>query len=199
MNYLAHLFLSGTNPEIMIGNLMEDYIKGNIEHPRNNFLSPTMKIGVRLHREIDSLMDSHPTVKKCKELFYENFGKYSPIIMDVLFDHFLLINWDLYTSETFENFRIRTYKTLQQFKEYQPQPMILTIESMVKHDWLKNYEFDWGLERAFINLNTKINQNHVDLRESMPIFKKNYNFINQNFNDFFVEMKNHCDNFLEKY
>ncbi len=197
MNYLAHLFLSGNNPEVMIGNLMEDYIKGNIEHERNKFLSHNMKIGVRLHREIDTLMDSHLVVKKCKNLFYEQFGKYSPIVMDVLFDHFLLLNWNSYTSESFENFRTRAYSHLTQFQDYQPQEMIQTVNSMVKHDWLKNYEFDWGLERAFLNLNTKINKENIDLRLCLPIFRQNHEFINQNFNEFFEEMKNHCDVFLE--
>jgi len=53
MNYLAHVFLSGDNEEIVIGNFIGDYVKGI------NFrkYSDSIKKGILLHRDIDVFTD----------------------------------------------------------------------------------------------------------------------------------------------
>ncbi len=51
MNYLAHLYLSGENPEIRFGNFIGDAIK------RNQFLQlpENISAGVLLHRKMTHL------------------------------------------------------------------------------------------------------------------------------------------------
>lgn len=198
MNYLGHLFLSGKNPEIILGNLLEDFIKGNINHPRNNHLNSTIKKGIELHRIIDTYTDTNENVKHCKQLFYNKFGKYSSVIVDVLFDHCIINNWKKFSDEDFEFFRKRIYESLLQNTNKQPENMQKTIQSMIKHDWLKNYIERWGLERAFMDLNGRILNKEIDLTQSVNIFYDNYDFINEQFLIFFVNLKNHCDNFLKE-
>ena len=199
MNYLAHLFLSGTNEGIILGNILEDYTSGNIENEKNKTLPKDVKLGLMMHRQIDTLTDTHQTVKLCKEVFYEKFGKYSPIIIDVIFDHYLLKNWVIFTEESFEDFRPRVYKALQTNLEIQPQTMKDLVSSMIHHDWLKNYIETWGIERAFMNLNKRINKPEIDLTKSIEIFEENYYFLNENFLIFFEELKKHCDKFLKEH
>lgn len=195
MNYLAHLFLSGNDPEIIIGNMMEDFISGNIEHPRNSFLTPVMKTGVKLHREIDTLMDTHSLIKDCKSLFYEKFGKYSPIITDVLCDHFIVTHWEELRQEPFDEFRTRVYSSLLVHRELQPAAMLRMVDSMIEHDWLKNYGEIWGLERAFINLNRKINRTGIDLTACIPVFEENYDFLDARF----VEYVQMADRYFREF
>ena len=56
MNYLAHIFLSGDNRKIQIGNFVGDAVKG---HAYNKF-SPDFRKGILLHRAIDDYTDHHP-------------------------------------------------------------------------------------------------------------------------------------------
>jgi hypothetical protein len=48
MNYLAHIFLSGENPNVMIGNFMADSIKGS----KHDFYPPEIQKGILLHRKL---------------------------------------------------------------------------------------------------------------------------------------------------
>lgn len=196
MNYLAHLFLSGNNDGVILGNLLEDFISGNIENSTNSILPKDVKMGLQLHRTIDTLTDTHKIVKECKEVFYPNFGKYSPIVVDVLFDHFLIKNWLIFTEEDFEIFRKRVYNSLKNYEEIQPEMLKGMIKSMIEHDWLKNYIENWGLEKAFKNLNTKINKPEIDLTLSLKEFEENYYFLNEKFLEFFEDLKKVCDKFL---
>ena len=63
MNFLAHLYLSGNDENIMIGNFIGDHVKGN------NFLKYDESIifGIKLHRMIDAFTDSHPLVEESKK------------------------------------------------------------------------------------------------------------------------------------
>jgi acyl carrier protein phosphodiesterase len=109
MNYLAHVYLSGTNDLLKIGNFMADSIKGN---DYEKFPSEIKK-GVLLHRFIDSFTDSHPIYRKSKHRLHEKYGHYSGVIMDILYDHFLAKNWNNYSNEKLENYAENFYKLLQ--------------------------------------------------------------------------------------
>ena len=73
MNFLAHAVLSFERPEIMVGNFIADFVKGNayLEYPQS------VRNGIMLHREIDKFTDQHPQVKKSKKRLYKQFSHYS--------------------------------------------------------------------------------------------------------------------------
>ncbi len=197
MNYLAHIFLSGRNPDILFGNLLEDFTKGNIDHPRNSHLNSDVKKGLLLHRNIDTFMDAHLLVRDCKVLFYPQFGKYSPIILDVIFDYFLAKNWSIYSSEDFLDFENRVEMDLSAKIPEMPVEMRKMVESMINHHWLRNYARVEGIEKAFQNLNHKI-AHKVNLVEAIPITFKNEDFINEKFNSFMPQMIELCNEIIEK-
>ena len=73
MNYLAHIFLSGNDTELMIGNFIADHIK---PQERAKF-SPQINAGIKLHYAIDTFTDNHLATKKAKEIFLQNIGTYT--------------------------------------------------------------------------------------------------------------------------
>ncbi len=89
MNYLAHIFLSGTNDFLKIGNFMADSIKGT-DYEK---FPLEIKKGILLHLHIDSFTDSNLIYRKSKHRLHEKYGHYSGVIMDILYDHFLAKNW----------------------------------------------------------------------------------------------------------
>ena len=81
MNYLAHIYLSGDSDEIMLGNFIGDYVKGNkyLNYPDQ------VAFGIRLHRRIDLFTDQHPDVRKCIDILRPGYGRYAGIVTDVFF------------------------------------------------------------------------------------------------------------------
>jgi len=53
MNFLAHLYLSGDNKEVRLGNFIGDAVKGN----SLDRFPEMIRAGIWLHREIDSYTD----------------------------------------------------------------------------------------------------------------------------------------------
>lgn len=196
MNYLAHLALSNGIEEILVGNMIEDFITGRIEHPRNAFLTPELIVGVKLHRKIDSFTDSHAIVKACNGIFHESVGKYASIVTDILFDHFLIKNWSAFYDLPLEEYCEQVYTILPKYHAFYPPPLQRVINSMVSYKWLLNYERDWGILKAYQSVNTKIRKPNF-LDASISDFHKNYDYLNKQFMTFYPLLKQMSDEFID--
>ncbi len=65
MNYLAHIFLSGNDDDVLIGNFIGDYVKGK---DFNNYPAGIQK-GILLHRRIDTYTDRHKIIHQSMSYF----------------------------------------------------------------------------------------------------------------------------------
>ena len=92
MNYLAHIYLSGDDKDLLLGNFMADSIKGRSyqKYPEG------IQRGVLLHRFIDDFTDHHPICTETKIILRPKYHKLSPILSDILYDHFLAKLWENY-------------------------------------------------------------------------------------------------------
>lgn len=88
MNFLAHIYLSGNNPCVVIGNYMADSIKGR----QYKTFDKNIQKGILLQRQIDTSTDAHPNFKSSTKRLHANYGDYSGIIVDIFYDHFLAKN-----------------------------------------------------------------------------------------------------------
>jgi len=89
MNFLAHLHLASLAHSSLLGNLMADFVRGNPD----GLYPPDVVAGIRMHRRIDTITDSHPVVKTAKNLFSADYRRVAPIALDVVWDHFLARHW----------------------------------------------------------------------------------------------------------
>ena len=89
MNFLAHLYLSGDNHKIMLGNFIGDFVKG-----RNGLkkFDPEIISSIELHRAIDEITDNHPIMTVSKNRLRPKYRHYSGVILGVYYDHFLARN-----------------------------------------------------------------------------------------------------------
>ena len=92
MNYLSHLFLAEDTEESRIGNLLGDFVKGRLD----DSFSPEIIKGIKTHRKVDSFTDSHYIIKQTKKLISPGRRKYSGVLVDIFFDHFLTNQWGKY-------------------------------------------------------------------------------------------------------
>ena len=111
MNYLAHAYLSFQQPEILVGNIISDYVKG-----RQKFnYSPGIQQGIELHRFIDSFTDDHPATKAAKEIFRPHYRLYAGAFVDVVYDHFLATDPLIFQNDLLEDFAATTYQQLEPY------------------------------------------------------------------------------------
>ena len=135
MNFLAHLFLSGKNNELLVGNFLADFI-GNAALES---LPYGIQNGVLLHRQIDSFTDKHAIVLHGTRRLYDYHRKYASVIIDVFYDYFLASNWSNYNEESMEDFTGNVYEVLLEYKNIMPLEIGRRLGKMVEDNWLLKY------------------------------------------------------------
>ena len=151
MNFLAHIYLSGENELLKIGNFMADSIRGNqyLTYPNE------IQKGVLLHRHIDSFTDFHPIYRKSKHRLHKKYGHYSGVIMDILYDHFLAKNWNNYSDVKLEDYTADFYKLLEANKNILTDKIIAMMPYMISDNWLLSYATVPGISKILNQMNIR--------------------------------------------
>lgn len=149
MNYLAHFYLSFDQEPLIVGNLLGDFARGRLDHPRNARYNDAIKEGILLHRQIDSFTDTHPVGQECRQALPASFGKYRGIVMDMYFDYFLAKHFSDYHAQPLREFTEHIYEVLLKNRAVLPEESLSLVDSMRKYDWLYNYQFREGMSRSF--------------------------------------------------
>ena len=183
MNYLAHLFLSCQEDDLLIGNFIAD----SIRNKEMASYTPTIQKGILLHRQIDTYTDTHPAVRKSTHRLHPTHGKYAPVVVDILFDYVLSHNWDKYSSEPLTLFSKRVYWLLEQRSSDLPLKLQKRLASMIRHDWLMNYGKEEGLRYVFERMEERAKfPAHFD--KAVDNLLKDYDLFEEDFNAFFPEV-----------
>lgn len=184
MNFLAHIYLSGENDIIKVGNFMADSVKGN------GFLEygGDFQKGILLHRAIDSFTDANKTYRISKHRLHENYGHYSGVIMDVLYDHFLAKNWDKFSSIPLPDFVNNFYKKLMENFDFLPEKTKKLVPFMIEQNWLETYQTIEGIERILWQMSHRI-KFRVDLSKAVNELRLYYNDFEIEFFTFMEEVE----------
>ena len=136
MNYLVHLYLSGSDPEVQLGGLMGDFVKGRIpaDYPEKTAL------GLHLHRRIDSLAQNSPHTRRSRQRLDPKFGHGRGIIVDIFYDHFLAANWRDYSTSQLTSYAADVYKLLQGSHQQLPHGLQQVAPRMIEYNWLVSYQ-----------------------------------------------------------
>lgn len=192
MNFLAHLFLSGDNEKVKIGNFIGDFVKGN----QLADYDEEIQLGIRLHREIDSYTDSHPTVLSSKTRLRPTFGHYSPVIVDVFYDHFLAKNWKDFSSIDLKDYTLQFYKMIANYASIIPMEVNNMLVYMSQKNWLYNYQFIDGIDRALTGM-SKRTKFDSKMEVAVASLKESYDAFESEFTNFFPELQSHAKAFMK--
>ena len=187
MNYLAHIYLSGTNDLLKIGNFMADSIKG---HDYEKFDSEIKK-GILLHRHIDSFTDMHPIYRQSKHRLHEKYGHYSGVIMDILYDHFLAKNWSKYSDEKLEDYANDFYQLLQDNYDILTERIKGMMPYMIARNWFVSYATIAGLEMILFQMDYKT-KHRANMQEAIVELQDFYTEFESEFFLFFEELIISC-------
>jgi len=151
MNFLAHIYLSGEDEGITIGNFIADGIKGK------KYKKFPLKIqkGILLHREIDTYTDSHPIVKQSTARLHKNYSHYSGVIVDILYDHFLAKNWNQYHELPLDEYVENFYDLLRNNFTILPTRIQRMMPYMIADNWLLNYATVRGISTILDQMNVR--------------------------------------------
>jgi acyl carrier protein phosphodiesterase len=192
MNFLAHIFLSGDNDEIKLGNFIGDFVKGNAY---NNY-SPLIRKGILLHRKIDSFTDSHPVVRQHKSLFYDKYHKYAGIIIDILYDHFLAHFWHMFSEVDFDTYVKEANEFLINNADAMPEELKKAVPNLLHNNWLYAYRTIEGIESVLIGM-SKGTSLPPEYDYAIKILRKNYENIKHDFFNYFPQLMEYVQNELE--
>jgi len=187
MNFLAHAYLSFNDPEILVGNMVSDFVKGSA---RFGF-SGKIQNGIILHREIDNFTDLHPATKEAKQIFRPAYRLYSGAIMDVIYDHFLASDPGIFDDSSLRDFSKQTYLKLEQHAASLPNHFIHVLTYMKMEDWLYHYRFPEGIRKSLAGLIRRA----VYLSESNTAFQllqEHYSFLQSCYESFFPDVKEYA-------
>lgn len=150
MNYLGHAVLSLNQPQILVGNMIGDYVKGS--QVLEQYPTEISK-GLLLHRKIDAFADNHPASLKAKNLFRNDYRLYSGAFVDSLYDHFLANDPRYFPTEaSLQTFTKQTYQTLTDHEQWLPEKFKVMLPYMIGENWLYNYRTLRGMQKSFQGL-----------------------------------------------
>ena len=183
MNFLAHIYLSGDNRGVTIGNFMADGIKGKDykKHPKD------IQIGILLHREIDTFTDAHATVRKSTKRLHKKYGHYSGVIVDILYDHFLAKNWNSYSTVPLAEYVNDFYDILENNFETLELRVQKMMPYMIANNWLLSYASIDGIAKVLDGMNRRT-KNRSQMNLAVNELEEFYTEFENEFTSFFKEL-----------
>ncbi|HEY0433908.1 MAG TPA: ACP phosphodiesterase [Chitinophagaceae bacterium] len=193
MNYLAHAVLSFGNEEILVGNMVSDFVKG-----RSQFLYPeTVRRGITLHRIIDQYTDGHETTAMAKSFFRPAYRLYSGALVDVVYDHFLACDDREFPGETLSFFSESTYAVIGRHIQLLPLQFALMFPYMRSQDWLLSYRQREGIRNSFIGIRRRAR--YIEETETaFAIFEAKYDELAACYREFFPKLREFAKQILSE-
>lgn len=184
MNYLAHIFLSGNDRALQVGNFIGDFVKGSryLDYPSG------IKSGILLHRKIDSYTDAHPVVKETINLLRPTFGRYSGIIADMYFDYFLAKEFAYFSKgKSLNSFAFNFYVSAIWYYRWLPERVQGFIFHFIGTNRLKQYKTYQGLE-ASLTIMSNYKSKAINPGKTLDFLKQNEEILSSNFHKFMPDV-----------
>jgi acyl carrier protein phosphodiesterase len=193
MNFLAHLYLSRDDDELMLGNFIADSVKGRAYAD----FSPGVAKGILLHRAIDSYTDLHPVFLQSVRRLRPHYRKYAGVIVDIFYDHFLAKNWADHSSEGLHDFTARVHGLLLASQDIMPPHSRQFLQYMVRHNIPVPYADVNGIARVLYGMSRRTTF-ESGMEKAVNELLQFYNEFEAEFNTFFPEINGFVKETREK-
>lgn len=188
MNFLAHLYLSGDNRELQFGNFIADAVKGS----HMNGYPDMIRKGILLHREIDSFTDTHPVFRQSRRRLSVKYDKYSGVIVDLYYDHYLSKYWSDFSTSDIKKHVASAYLNLVLRFDLLPQRSKRILPFMITQNWLVGYADLDALKRVFKGMARRTNY-LSGMENAVEDLENDYNLYEAEFREFFPEIIHHTE------
>lgn len=186
MNWLAHLYLSDPDPCTRIGNLLPDVIRQN----ELRVVPEEFQHGIGQHRAVDRFTDSHPLFRRSMARFRPPLRRYAPILVDVIYDHFLASLWPRYSSDDLPSFVARFHRSLDHEGLALPGRARERLGQIREGGWLLSYAELDGVAKALRRTGLRLRK-PAPLDEAVAVVRAAYTDFRADFEAFFPELRKH--------
>jgi acyl carrier protein phosphodiesterase len=183
VNFLAHLFLSGNVPELLVGNLMGDFVKGKLD----GSFPPGIEQGILLHRGIDSFAGRNPHFIRSKRRLDQRFGLYRGVLVDLFYDHFLAAHWEDYADRPLSVSITDAWQILRRRTEILPERFRRIMPHLFE-EWLPSYREISGIGATLGRMSRFRIKRANRLAEGIEELRRHYGELDADFLQFFLEM-----------
>lgn len=184
MNFLAHIYLSGADPLVQLGNFMADSIKGK---QWQAYEGGVLK-GIQMHRFIDSYTDAHSIFRQTTQLFHPQLHHYAGVAVDMVYDHYLARDFHQYHSLPLAEFAENFYRQLEINAALLPENIQRFAPYMIEQNWLVAYAQLDGWANIMRQMARRGTHTHV-LLHARQVLEANYTRIEQQFCEFFTDIQ----------
>lgn len=135
MNFLAHLLLSGPDPELRTGGFLGDFVRGPLRGTR----PARIEAGIALHRHVDARTDRDPRLRAAVRRLDPALRRFAPIALDVLFDHFLARDFAHWADRPLDDFVAEVHGQLAAHRGDLDPAALRFLGRMRRHELLRAY------------------------------------------------------------
>lgn len=184
MNHLAHFKVAHPDPGLIVGGFLGDFVKGRLagEFPT------TIEEGIRLHRAVDAFSDRHEVTRQSVRRFAPEFRRVGPIMVDVIYDHFLARQWATWSDEPLADFADDVLAMVEHRHQTLPERARRTAERMREARSLEHYANDAFIDRSFRWLSTRLTRDNP-LADGFGEFKRLERELVEDFELFFPDLE----------
>jgi acyl carrier protein phosphodiesterase len=193
MNFLGHIYLSGDDDQLIIGNFIADCVKGKkyLDYPEG------IQKGILLHRTIDSFTDNNIYIQQIKTLLRPTYKLYSGVVTDLFVDHYLAANWLNFSEKPLKEYSEEVYKIFQLNYEILPAKIQGFLSNLIERNRLLSYSEISGVEEALMIMAYKTSLPGKSA-EAIKILRGNYDELKTHSLQFITEVSSFTKTELEK-
>jgi acyl carrier protein phosphodiesterase len=167
----------------MVGNFIGDAVKGR--HYKN-YPEPVQN-GISLHRFIDHYIDNHPVSHQSKMLVAPHYGKFSGVVIDIFYDHFLSINWSRFSNIPLHEFIYSTHDILLRYTSLFPPRVKRYFPFFILNSWMESYTCVSGIESVLERMSKRTSLPDRT-KVGIEILLSHYSEFEDHFLDFFPQI-----------
>ncbi len=188
MNWLAHALLSEDSVEFRLGNVLADLVKGR----QRKTMSHEFLRGVKHHQKIDAFTDTHPVVIRSQSRISDPYRRFSGILVDIFYDHFLANTWEQHCPSLLSDFTAVLYLQMQHYPVKFTDETQHAIDRMIADDRLGSYQQVEGIGDTLLRVSNRIYERtgrEFELQKAVDELTANYDALADDFAQFFPELK----------
>jgi acyl carrier protein phosphodiesterase len=188
MNFLAHLALVGDDAPSRIGSILPDLVRGRLPDD----LHPRVHAAALHHRRVDAFTDTHPLAARSVTRLRPTCGRYSAIVVDVLYDHLLAADFPRWHGRALRPFVDEVYWQFAEHMALMPMRMQLITQRMIEQDWLGSYITLDGIEARLAQMAARFERRfnrRVDIMGATRRFDEHGPGLREDFEAFYPQLR----------
>jgi acyl carrier protein phosphodiesterase len=178
MNILFHLYLSGDDPELLVGNFMGDFVKG----PLDDSYPPRIRQGLLLHRKIDAFAQRDAHFQRSRLRLPAHYGLYRGVLVDLFYDHFLAKEWSSWSGMPFADYLAWAQQIVEKQRAILP-PRLQELVPPIFNEILPSYQKISGTELALRRMARRVRRANP-LAEGGGELTRHYDELREDFVEF---------------